>query len=306
MAKLDVKRSITINAPIEKVYNVVSDFNHWRPWSPWLIMEPEAKVLVAEDAKSYSWEGKLTGSGNMKVLDENPNNLIKYDLNFLKPYKSNAKVAFELSATSEGVKTTWTMNSSLPFFMFFMKKMMTSFISMDYDRGLAMLKDYVEDDIVHSTLTRKGRSQFAGLDYIGLQQTCSMDHLAEKMEADFETIGSYISENGDNIAGTPMTIYHKWDIANKKVRYTSAIPVKSTAGIPEGFISGQIPNTAVESVEHTGPYEHLGNAWSTLYTMQRSKMFKLNKSVDPFEVYVNDPSEVAANELKTIIHFPVK
>lgn len=39
-------------------------------------MEPETELDVAADAKSYSWNGKRTGSGNMKILSEVPNSLV--------------------------------------------------------------------------------------------------------------------------------------------------------------------------------------------------------------------------------------
>ena len=66
----------------------------------------------------------MVGSGNMNVTAENAPQSIDYDLTFLKPWKSRAKVRFELERKGDGTKTTWFMESSLPFFMFWMKKMM--------------------------------------------------------------------------------------------------------------------------------------------------------------------------------------
>jgi hypothetical protein len=48
------------------------------------------------------------------------------------------------------------MDSKQPFFQFFLKGMMTSLIGMDYERGLRMLKDYVETGSVPSTLEFPG------------------------------------------------------------------------------------------------------------------------------------------------------
>ena len=123
---MNIERSIVIDAPTEKVYPLVADFHNWRPWSPWLITEPEAKVTVNEDGKSYSWEGKRTGSGNMTVLDETANRFLNMELNFLKPWKSSSKVRWRFESEGEGTKVTWFMDSSLPWFMFWMTKMMTA------------------------------------------------------------------------------------------------------------------------------------------------------------------------------------
>ena len=65
MPKLEVAKSIEIQAAPEKVYQIVSDFHNWKPWSPWLIAEEDAKLKIRQDGKYYEWEGKLTGSGNM-------------------------------------------------------------------------------------------------------------------------------------------------------------------------------------------------------------------------------------------------
>ena len=199
------------------------------------------------------------------------------------------------------------MDSSLPFFLFFMKKMMTGFIGMDFQRGLNLLKDYSEDDKVHSKLDFSGRSTFNGMKFIGIKTNCTMKELSKKMSGDFEKIRKYADENKDAIKGDFFSIYHKWDMANGKVSYTSGVSVNNEiSNLPTEFIKGEIPNTGIYSIKHTGPYLHLGNAWGTLYNMQRAKTFKMNKKVDPFEVYHNLPGEVDDRELITEVHFPVK
>ncbi len=307
MPKINLQRSITINKPADQIYTKLNNFHYWQAWSPWLIMEPEAKVDVAEDGKSYSWEGHRVGSGNMKVLHEDENKSISYDLNFLTPWKSTAKTEFELKSNGDSTEVIWIMDSSLPFFMFWMKKMMIAFISMDYDRGLALLKDYVEDGVTHSKLDFKGESSYDGCNYIGYRNSCPIMSLGESMSNDFTKLERYFADHQDNVQGPPMTVYHKWDMVKGQVDYTSGFPVhEKPSDLPPDITSGSVPATKVYSLVHTGPYAHLGNAWSTLYTMQRNKEFKLNKQVDPFEVYVNSPKEVSSNELVTVINFPIK
>ncbi len=304
MPKMTIDKSILINKSPEDIYPKLNDFNHWTPWSPWLIMEKGVAVNVADDAKYYEWQGDLVGSGNMKITKEIENTSIAYDLNFLKPWKSFAKVGFKLVPEGEGTRVHWTMESKLPFFMFFMKKMMTAFVGMDYERGLRMLKNYVEDGTVHSKLDFKGKSTFEGGAYIGVKTACTMDEMGNKMKSDFEKIWEQVDHSV--AVGPAFTIYHKWDAVNRQVTYTSAIPVASVPSDLGGLISGTIPKTTVHSVVHTGPYEHIGNAWAAQYSMQRAKKFKVNKTIMPFEVYLNDPREVAPTDLESVVHFPTK
>ena len=307
MPTMHISKSIRINAPADQIFNKLNDFNTWQAWSPWLIMEPEANVTVSDDAKYYEWQGARTGEGNMQITSEDGNESMDLDLTFLKPWKSTAKVRFELKQNGEGTEVTWLMDSGLPFFLFWMKKMMTAFVGMDYERGLRMLKEYIEDGEVHSKLEFPGTSDYPGCKYIGIQTNCTIEEVGDKMGQDLEKIWGYLGDKNDLVAGDTLSIYHKWDMVNRQVSYTSAVPVSSVpSDLPAGMISGTIPQTSVHTLRHTGPYAHLGNAWSTLYTMQRNKEFKQNKKIDPFETYRNMPGDVPDNELITEVHFPVK
>lgn len=306
MPKMHIERSISINAPSQNVYSVISDFNNWRPWSPWLCMEPEAKVTVAADAKSYEWEGSRTGSGNMKIVHEISNEFIDYELNFLKPWKSTAKTSFSLSQDGNATKITWVMDSSLPFFMFFMKGMMEAFVGADYERGLDMLKAYVEESEVPSKLEFVGNKPFDGGNWVGLKTDCSIDEMGPKMEADFGKLRSLAADK-DLSKYKMATIYHKWNLPKNKVSYTACLAMKEgLAEIPSGFVIGAIPATTCYVLRHVGRYQHLGNAWSTLYTMHRNKEFKPKKGIHPFEFYENDPQTTPEKELITDIYFPIR
>ncbi|MEL6389833.1 MAG: SRPBCC family protein, partial [Bacteroidota bacterium] len=151
MPKMHIHRTIDINAPKEDIKAVLTDFNQWQEWSPWLIAEPAAKVEIADDAQSYRWTGARTGEGEMAITSTT-DDLIKYDLRFIKPWKSESKVTFGLHAQEDHTKVSWTMDSSLPFFLFWMKKSMEAFVGSDYDRGLNMLKKKIETGSVPSKL----------------------------------------------------------------------------------------------------------------------------------------------------------
>ncbi|MFN5168807.1 MAG: SRPBCC family protein [Cyclobacteriaceae bacterium] len=307
MPAFTVTKTITIQASPEKVYSIISDYHHWPAWSPWLITEPGVTVEVKPGGKEYNWQGKRTGSGEMKVLKENAPSRLDMVVHFLKPWKSTSPVWFDLKPQGQGTEVTWGMTGSLPFFMFFMTKMMTAYLGMDYERGLLMLKDYVETGSVPSKLTFKGIQPYAGCTYVGIKTTCTMDEQSGKMSKDFERLSAWATAHPNEIAGQGFSIYHTWDVVKNKVAYTSAFPVKQVPGqLPEGFIGGSIPTTNVNTIAHTGSYPHLGNAWTTQYMMQRNKEYKYRKGIDPFEVYLNMPGQVPNDQLVTEVHFPVK
>ena len=307
MVKLHVSETVRVNAPPDKVYAIVSDFHQWSPWSPWLIQEPEATVTVQSDGKSYAWEGSRIGSGRMKVTAEQAGQAIDYDLNFLKPYKSHAKVRFELTAVDGRTDVTWLLDSSLPFFLFWMKKAMTVFLAMDYRRGLTMLKDLAETGSVPSELIFLGKTDYPGCSYVGIRGQGSTSDMNTTMSAAFERVWGLVKDTDLVASGAPIAIYHKFDPVANQVSFTCAAPVSELpARLPDGVISGSIPAMTVYSLRHVGAYRHLPNAWTTANNLIQNKVFRVAKPHDPFETYLNMPGQVEEKDLITDICYAMR
>ncbi len=228
MPALKVIRELLIQSPVEKVYHNVYDLGEWVQWSPWLIMDRTTKVTVAADKRSYEWESNRIGSGNMKVVAHEENKSVKYDLNFLKPYKSHADVTMTVEPVEGGSKIVWSMDSSLPFFLFFMKKSMEAYIGNDFERGLKMLKDYCEQGSVPSHLNYTGFGSYAGCQYIGLKRTCQAKDASQFMSDDFVKLMAYCQGNENTDARACFTLYHEWDLIKGKVSYTAGVPARKT------------------------------------------------------------------------------
>ena len=164
----------------------------------------------------------------------------------------------------------------------------------------------IEDGQPHSQLNFLGNSEFPGCKYIGITTDCTKESMAKKMSNDMPKLMEVLKGKEDLISGEPFTQYYKWEMVKNQINYTIGVPVKEVpADLPAHIKVGELPKTSVQSVEHVGPYRHLGNAWSTFYTMQRNKEFKSSK-IHPFETYSNSPAEVDEKELVTRIHFPLK
>ncbi|MFT4536256.1 MAG: hypothetical protein ACJA1A_002010 [Saprospiraceae bacterium] len=301
-----VKRK-TIDAPVEKVYDTLIHISTWRIWSPWLIMDPDTKVDVSTNDKSYAWSGKRTGQGKMKITKETKNQSIDYDLTFIKPWRSEAKVRFTTTAKEGGTIVTWYMDSNFPWFMFWIKKLMLTFVGNDCERGLNLLKDYVEDGKIHSKLSWKGESQYPGCNYLGIRRTCSITEMPIHLETDFTKLMTYARSTEGAQISQAFTQYHKFDFVKKIVDYTAGIPFNNMPiGAPSEFLRGSLAPTKLYTLEHKGPYYHLGNAWSTLYTMQRRKEINTKQRYHPFETYGNSPKNTVPKDLISYINFALK
>ena len=310
MPKINVSRSEIIQVSPEKAFNAVADFATWTTWSPWLCAEPDATVDVSDHSNSigstYDWDGEIVGAGGMRHTLLTPNRRIESDLNFLRPFKSSAKVSFDFLPVSGGTQITWTMDSSLPFFLFWMKGGMESMIGMDYERGLKLLKEWLETGKVLSKTKIRGVEEIGPIHMAGVRKKCSMDQIGPSMDKAFSEAAELANSKQLKGSGDRMAVYHHVDLKRQTFDYTAGFVVPAPVDSANGLSTWSIPHSSkAVAVEHTGSYENLGNPWSAAYSYARYK--KLKQSNDgTFEVYKNDPSETAPAELRTEIFLPLR
>ncbi len=306
-----VKKSVLIKATPEEVYQAVADFNTWTIWSPWLCMEPTAEVTISADEKSqgavYAWVGKMVGSGEIEHKQLDTNTFIDQQIRFHQPFKSQSDVYWEFESAGEGTKVTWGMRGKMPFFFRFMAKQMEPWIGMDYERGLKMLKDYLEKGSIASHISIEGIAEFPETHYVGIKVTCPMDEVGPSMKKSFTALGEFCANEAITY-DKAFSVYHKFDFTDPECTYTSAVPVVAGFTVSnEAFYAGRIPALKAVKVVFTGDYEHLGNGWSAAYSYLRYKKLKQNKTIDPLEVYITDPlAEPDPAKWITEIYLPIK
>ena len=311
MPAYHIERSTSIDANESKVRPAIEDFNEWPKWSPWLCMERTAKLSYfgtpGQAGHGYEWDGELVGAGGMTIASIEQGQQ-KMDLHFLRPFKSKAQVMIEIKSTGDSqTEVTWHMDGKMPFFLFFMIDGMKTMIGCDYERGLKMLKEYVETGAVKSKTEIAGVVDFPQTHYVGVEAHCSMTDMADSMGETMPAACKAASDHQLELSGPPGSLYHDVDFKNMKCHYTAMVPTTSAGdGAMDGAKPGSIASCKAVKVVHTGSYNHLGNAWSTAMAYQRYKKLKPLKSQCPFEIYASDPEETAEDELITEIYVPLK
>ncbi len=146
-----VERSITIQAPPEKVYALINDFHSWQTWSPWEKVDPTMtrhfSGAASGDGTIYEWVGNSkVGSGRMEIIETVPASKIVIKLDFLKPFEAHNTAEFTLQPVGNSTTVTWRMYGPNPY----VAKLMQVFFSMDkmvgkdFATGLANLKAQAE------------------------------------------------------------------------------------------------------------------------------------------------------------------
>lgn len=307
MPAFTAESSIEVKANIETVRTALNDFKTWPVWSPWIYVEPTTKLgyfgQAGQIGTGNTWDGEKVGQGKI-TLTKNERNRLECDLEFLKPFKSQADVYFDLAAIDDNTTTViWGMNSSLPFFMFWMTGKMSAMITADYRRGLLLFKDYIELDSIPSKSTFDGIVQVEESHYIGLHGDAAMDKLSEVMPAQFETLNEATEKMQK---AEVFTLCNRLDIQANRMDYTAAIGVDQLADVDAPLVRGTRAACSALKVTHVGPYRHLSNGWSQAVTEQRHGKHKMIRRAPPFEVYKSDPRTTDEKDLITEIFIPIE
>ena len=141
-----IERSITVNAPADRIYPLLEDFRAWEQWSPFPAGE-KITYSGAEKGKGAitTWSGKTTGDGSREITEVTPMEMVRMKLVF-PAMKAQFMVDFTLKREGEGTRVTWANYGSNTF----MAKIFGIFMSMDKMMGddmqarLAGLKKTVE------------------------------------------------------------------------------------------------------------------------------------------------------------------
>ena len=102
-SEFKVERSATIAAPPAAVFDQVNDFHKWEAWSPWAKLDPNAKVAFEGPPSGtgtiMTWYGNdKVGQGKMTLTESKPNELVKINVEFVKPFEGSGVSQFELQA----------------------------------------------------------------------------------------------------------------------------------------------------------------------------------------------------------------
>ncbi len=146
-----ITRSGAVPGPVAAVFPHVNELRKWEAWSPWARLDPNAKSTfegpAAGTGASMAWAGNnQVGEGKMTITDSRPNELVRFKLEFYRPFKATNTAEFTFKAEGGQTTVTWSMSGTNNF----MAKAMNLVINCDrmvggqFEKGLANLRAVVE------------------------------------------------------------------------------------------------------------------------------------------------------------------
>jgi len=150
-SEFSVSRSASFAAPAPAVFAQVNDLRKWKAWSPWAKKDPGAKEAYAGPAAgagaSMSWAGnREVGEGRMTIVESRANELVRFNLEFFKPFAATNSAEFTFQEERGRTAVTWTMRGHNNFvgkamcLVFDMDRM----VGGDFEQGLAGIRGLVE------------------------------------------------------------------------------------------------------------------------------------------------------------------
>ncbi len=150
-----IEKEIIIHKSPEDIYEVLSNFNSWKSWVPWLEIDKKTKVLVlgkgGELGLTWNWYSThpKVGNGSLILVDFVPNYSLKYQIT----YKDHDPVlcGFELDEEGDFTKVKWYADKDMKqgsafnsAFGGFIGILFASEFEKDMEAGLIGLKSHLQ------------------------------------------------------------------------------------------------------------------------------------------------------------------
>jgi len=310
LASLDgsyqVRRSLQIGVPVKQAFAAIQDLKTWPEWSPWLLHEPDTKIVYSEDCQqeggSYSWDGKLVGAGKLSHLSISPDSRIEQQIEFIRPFKSVSQVNWYFEDKNGSTNVEWEMIGSMPFLFRFMIKNIEPMISKDYDLGLALLNGYLLPTAAHPTIKFCGRESLDNFQYWSIPFSGNLRDIQAIRKPGLIALETAAGEN----AGLGLTIYRQNDWRQSHYRGEIAIPVTEPSA-KSNYSNRLFKGGNYYKVEAIGDHDFLPLAWYAAFSHCRMHRIKLDKSRPSLEIYHNNPEAIGdSNMIETTLYVSVK
>ncbi len=312
--KVQVERSITVNASSELVKTQLADFKFFQEkWSPWAEKDSAMKTTFEGETgmpgSKYSWKGnKEVGAGSMELIAINGDTILQKII-FTEPRPGGGDVCLIAKPTNNATNVTWGMKFEVGFFM----RGMMLFMNMDkmigdkYEKGLAKFKEVMEAAPTSDTKTYNGYEIkeviWPERNYFGKKATVAFDKLSAFYVENFPKIFNDAINNKLEHTGPPSSIFYTYDEEKKQAECAAVISV------PEGQLKGwekfNVPaaNLALH-IAYYGGYDKIANAHKAMNDFMKEKGLTQEFRI---EEYITDPmTERDTTKWLTNIYYVIK
>lgn len=137
---------------------------------------------------------------------------------------------------------------------------------------------------------------------LSIRTTTSIKELPNELGKAYGAIGQYLAELGEQPTGAPYAAYFTFSMESMEIEI--GFPVAGPLSGKDQIESGEIPAGKVAQCLYTGPYNKIEPAYNALTAFVEEQGYESTGVA--YEFYLNDPGEIAPEELLTQIVFRLK
>lgn len=306
-AHVTVERTGTINAPVEAVFEQVNSLKNWENWDAWHKADPDATYeysgAEAGVGCKNSWDGEIVMQGTQEITESVENESIKSTLTF------GEMVAYgeiALSSAEGGTEMIWSLDMDIPFMFRGMSLFMNhDAAGKDFEDGMDGLNEYFATNEPTPTV-EVSEVMTEPMWVVSVTDTLTIDELMSSAshERMYGELGLVFAENGIEMAGQPMAIWHSFP---DPVVMEACFPVGDSVALAEGTraICRLIPATKAVEATHWGWYDGLDKHNELMHTWMAENGYTASDLpswdvYEDFEQPLEDTSTVA-----THVYIPV-
>jgi effector-binding domain-containing protein len=308
-SKIDVSKSISVNAPATYVYEEVNELRNWPRWSYWQLQDTSMQITYGAATSganaSYSWVGS-DGPGSLVFTENTPDKSIKFDLRFMEDGDA-AKGWYTFEPEAEGTKLTsgFVFEHGLnPLSRWFGFLLIEPEMKKAFEYELTKIKELAETKPKFTVAISE--EDIASISYIGIKTTMSpkdQTAVSAQMAKSFTELIDALSKAKVEMVGHPFSMYPAY--SEESMDMVCAVPVPlGTKMVAKYKVESMQTGKAIKGI-HKGDYATLEATHNEVMSYIKSKNLEFNGA--PWESYLTDPFEVKdTTQWITEVYYPVK
>lgn len=312
-SKLDIKKSVIIDAPVEVVFAQVEDLKNWTAWSPWEKLDPNMNKTYSDNTKGLNakleWTSEMqeVGNGSM-VLSEVVDNK-KIITTMTMEGEDGGSGGFDFEEVEGGTKITWYMYQEYSTFQLasrFFTLLFESMVAEQFVNGLNDIKEIAEniEVVPYSLNISEVETEDQFIIAIKDSSSTNSEEISAAFGKCFTDIMAFINENEITPSGMPLSIANEWNPEENKYVFEVGMPIADNKlKTKDNIYIRTLKGGKMVLGEQIGAYSGAEKSYNSI--MEYIDKNDLETIGFPYEVYANDPGEVPEAELKTLIYFPV-
>ncbi|MBF2735696.1 MAG: SRPBCC family protein, partial [Betaproteobacteria bacterium AqS2] len=251
----------------------------------------------------HSWDSPKIGTGKLTNAELDAPRRAIQRLEFVKPFKSQAKVTWTFADDGQGgTKVTWRIDSGMPFVMRWMNRRMVRWLRSDFGCGLLRLRHLIDPSQPTMKFSFDGPCERPALRCVGRAFKGSIEDMKKEMGQHFDALSKLRKEGGAVVTRTDS-----FDQGNETIAVTYGVEPAEGASPPAGAAPFEVAGGKYHKVTCTGSYDYMEYAWHQSFGSVQMNKHKFDKSRQGYELYVKGPAETDGPDgYVTEILLPIK